>query len=152
VVGRQSLRHGAAAGRAAVDGGGAALVAALRAETIGYLRAMESARATRQGDIHELRIATRRMLALVAFAAALAPSGKWRVLERELRRPFKACARLRDLQATRAQLRKMRGRGAVLQLMLAEMNEAVRRHRRRTAEHLAAARPRRTCRKIIRLA
>jgi CHAD domain-containing protein len=124
----------------------------LRTETTGYLRAMASARTARQGDIHELRIATRRMLALVAFSAALAPSGKWRGLERELRRPFRECARLRDLQATRAHLRKMRGSGAALRLVLAEMNEAVRRHRRRTAERLAALRPRRTCRKIIRLA
>jgi len=98
------------------------------------------------------------MLALMDFAAALAPSGKWRALVRELRRPFRKCARLRDLQTTRAHLRRlqglrqMQGGSHALHAMLDEMNEAVRRHKRRTANYLATVRPRKTCRKILRLA
>jgi CHAD domain-containing protein len=138
--------------RAAAASGSAAWLAALRSETARYQRAMIAARTGRQGDIHELRIATRRMLALTEFAAALAPSGKWRALVRELRRPFAKCARLRDLQATRMHLRLMRGDNRILQAMLEEMNDAVRRHRRRTAQRLETVRPGKTCRKIMRLA
>jgi CHAD domain-containing protein len=129
-----------------------ALTKSVRAETARYQRAMIAARTGRQGDIHELRIATRRMLALMEFAAALAPSRKWSALVRELRRPFRKCARLRDLQATRAHLRQMRGSSRVLQAMQEEMDETVRRRRQRTGALLAMARPRKTCRKIMRLA
>jgi CHAD domain-containing protein len=127
-------------------------VATVRAEAASYQRAMIAARTGRQRDIHELRIATRRMLALLEFAAAPVPSRKWKALARELRRPFRKCARLRDLQATRAHLRRMQGRSRVLQAALEEMDAEVRRHRRRAREHLATARPRRSCRKIMRLA
>ncbi len=127
-------------------------MAALRTETDRYQRAMAAARTASQADIHELRIATRRLLALVEFAAALAPGGQWRGFVRELRKPFRKCARLRDLQATRVHLRQVRGRSRVLQAMLEEMNEAIGRHRRRTTNSLATVRPRKTCRRIIRLA
>ena len=120
-----------------------ALISSVRAETARYQRAMAAARTARQGDIHNLRVATRRMLALMEFAAALAPSGKWRGLVRELRRPFRKCAR---------RLRQMQGGDRPLQAMLDEMNEAVRHHKRRTANYLATVRPRKTCRKILRLA
>jgi CHAD domain-containing protein len=140
------------AGRQALSTDAAAWVAALRAETANYQHALAAALTARQGDVHELRIATRRMLALVEFAAVLAPSGKWRALQRELRRPFRKCARLRDLQATRVHLRRMRAANPALQIALLEMNGDVRRHRRRTANQLAAVQSRKTCQKIMRLA
>jgi len=132
------------------------LVSALRAESARYVRALHAARAGRQRDIHALRIATRRMLALLEFAAALAPSGKWRALARELRRPFRKCARLRDLQATRAHLRRMRGDcpglRPLLDAVLASLRHAIRRHQRRAIAELGTARPRRMTRRIVRLA
>ncbi|HVN98445.1 MAG TPA: CHAD domain-containing protein [Steroidobacteraceae bacterium] len=132
------------------------LVPALRAESALYVRALHTARTGRPRDIHALRIATRRMLALLEFAAALAPSGKWRGLARELRRPFRKCARLRDLQATRAHLRRMRagwrGLRPLLDAVLASLREDIRRHQRRAIAGLEAARPRRTTRRIVRLA
>ncbi|MDE2252390.1 MAG: CHAD domain-containing protein [Gammaproteobacteria bacterium] len=134
----------------------APLLVALRAESDGYECALRAARSGRQGDVHALRIATRRMLALVEFAAALAPSGKWPALVRELRRPFRRCARLRDLQTMRARLRRMRDAGAApraaLQAMLDSLDDSLRRRRDRTIAQLAAARPRRTCRRIMQLA
>ena len=152
MVGRQALKQSARVVRPADKSRGSTWVAALRTESARYQRAVAAARTGGQGDIHELRIDTRRMLALLGLAAAFKPSRKWLGLVRELRRPFRKCARLRDLQATRVQLRQIQGRSRVPQHMLEELNEAVRRHRRRTTNYLTTVRPRKTCRKIIRLA
>ncbi|MBS0387236.1 MAG: CHAD domain-containing protein [Proteobacteria bacterium] len=141
---------------AGMSSGQARLLKALRAEAARYVRALHAARSGRPRDIHALRIATRRMLALMEFGAALAPSDKWRARVREIRQPFRKCARLRDLQATRAHLDQLRNgkpaRQALLRALQKWLREAIRRRRRRTIEQLEAVRPRRVCRKIIQLA
>ncbi len=78
----------------------------LRAESRRYVMIFtKTRRHISRSNVHALRIATRRVLSILALTTSACSAAKRRRIEAALRKPFKACGRLRDLQLVKATLR-----------------------------------------------
>jgi CHAD domain-containing protein len=116
----------------------------IRSQSRRYQKRFRAARAyPGQSAVHALRTATRRLLALLLLIeAGLAAAGDPE-LERLLRRPFKACGKVRDLQVMSRRVRASRIRYPQVAPFLRHLEQRLARQRRRLRERLAEAHPRR---------
>jgi CHAD domain-containing protein len=115
-----------------------------RSQSRRYVGRFRAARAyPGRSAVHALRTATRRLLALLLLIeAGLAAAGDPE-LERLLRRPFKACGKVRDLQVMTRSVRVSRIRHPEVAPFLRHLEQRLARQRRRLLERLAEAHPRR---------
>lgn len=109
-----------------------------------YLVAVRAAR-RRAGRraIHQLRIVTRRVLALREVLQAIDPTPADERLESHLQRPFRRCGRLRDLQLMAQRLNTLAPQTAAGRHLRRVVKRRERRARERTERALANAHPRR---------
>jgi len=129
------------------------LAQVLVAESRHYRKSFRAARTEASpGHVHDLRTATRRVRAALSLAAALHPQAKLHELQAELRGPFKACGRLRDLQLMKRVVGRQRGRHQELGALFMHVAALLEQQRRRLGRRLANGHPRRLERRLRGLA
>ncbi len=129
------------------------IVRLLRAESRNYLRRLLAARARPQrAPVHALRVATRRLQALLGLLQPICAGARDPELERTLRAIFESCGRLRDLQVMRRSVAAAADRYPQAAPFLAHIDRRRAKARRRLQQRLATAHPRRLRRQLDALA
>jgi len=115
-----------------------------------YVAAVRAARRrTGRGDIHRLRIATRRVQALRTLLQGIDPDSADERLDGYLEAPFRRCGRLRDVQVMTQRLPAM-GFDPPTTRRLARLARRLKPDARRRARRaLAAAHPRRVVKRLL---
>ena len=120
-----------------------------QAQSHAYLRASTSVqKKPRKRLVHDLRVVTRTILALRDLVRSIDPGANDAKLDEQLRRPFKACGKLRDLQVVRDRVRALRTQYPEVEPLLAELKRRQQRARTRLLQSLSREQPRRVCRKL----
>jgi CHAD domain-containing protein len=129
------------------------VVRLLQARSRNYLRRLLAARARPQrAPVHALRVATRRLQALLGLLGPICADARDREIARSLRGTFKSCGRLRDLQVMRRTVAAAASRHPPAAPFLAYIDRRLAKARGRLEQRLAAAHPRRLGRQLNSLA
>jgi CHAD domain-containing protein len=125
----------------------------VQAESRNYLRRLRAARARPQrAPVHALRVATRRLQALLDLLRPIGADAQDREFERSLRRIFKDCGHLRDLQVMRRNVAAATDRYPETAAFLVYLDQRLAKARGRLQHRLKAAHPRRLRRHLDALA
>ena len=120
------------------------IVRLLQAQSRNYLRCLLAARARPQrAPVHALRVATRRLQALLGLLRPICADARDPEFERTLQQIFKSCGRLRDLQVMRRTIAAAAGRYPDTAPFLAHIDRRLAKARGRLEQRLAVAHPRR---------